>query len=135
MRVRLTVMRVPERILWRRPRSVAREAGANPARTRHCDRASPPLAAIEPQPLARSARWEGAEGSSPGARRPPPTAKHDTPSRKGVAPLHNQPRAGLTVGLLVLSALAAPAALAAGPKVSVRVEGANKTLLAPKTVT
>jgi hypothetical protein len=52
-----------------------------------------------------------------------------------VAPLHNQTRAGLTVGLLVLSALAAPAALAAGPKVSVRVEGANKTLLAPKTVT
>jgi hypothetical protein len=52
-----------------------------------------------------------------------------------VAPLQLKTPTGLTAGILALSALAAPAALAAGPKVSVRVEGAKKTLLAPKTVT
>jgi hypothetical protein len=53
-----------------------------------------------------------------------------------VAPLQLNSRAGLTAGVLALSALAAPAAAgAAGPTVSVRVEGAKKTLLAPRTVT
>jgi hypothetical protein len=44
-------------------------------------------------------------------------------------------RAGLTAGVLALGALAAPAAAVAGPTVSVRVEGAGRALLAPRTVT
>jgi hypothetical protein len=52
-----------------------------------------------------------------------------------VAPLQLNSRAGLTAGVLVLGALAAPAAQAAGPAVSVRVEGASKTLLAARSVT
>jgi hypothetical protein len=43
--------------------------------------------------------------------------------------------AGLVAGLLSLGLLAAPAALAAGPTVSVRVEGASKTLLKARSVT
>jgi hypothetical protein len=53
-----------------------------------------------------------------------------------VAPLPFNTRAGFTAGVLALGALAAPAAaVAAGPAVSVRVEGATRTLLAPRTVT
>jgi hypothetical protein len=52
-----------------------------------------------------------------------------------VAHLQLHTRLGLTAGALALSVLAAPTALAAGPTVSVRVEGAKKTLLAPESVT
>ena len=74
-----------------RPGSVVREAGANPARTRHCDRGSRSQAVLEPQPLAPQ-RGPGRRGSvGPGARRPPSDREADTPSRKGVAHLHEAP--------------------------------------------
>lgn len=52
-----------------------------------------------------------------------------------MAPLTSRTRAGAIAGLLALGALTAPAAHAAGPTVSVRVEGASKTLLKTRTVT
>jgi hypothetical protein len=51
-----------------------------------------------------------------------------------VAQLSPYRPAGLAAGLLGLGLLAAPAALAAGPSVSVRVEGAKRTLLAPTSL-
>jgi hypothetical protein len=52
-----------------------------------------------------------------------------------VAHLPSHRPLGLTAGVLALGLLAAPAALAAGPTVSVRVEGASRTLLKPSPVT
>jgi len=43
-------------------------------------------------------------------------------------------RAGLAAGALGLAMLAAPPALASGPQVGVRVEGATRTLLKPTTI-
>ena len=64
----------------------SREAGAKPARTRHCDRGTPPARA-----LRRPSHWtaDGGPGRrgrvGPEARRPAPTARLISPSWKGVA--------------------------------------------------
>ena len=81
-------------------------------------------------PLDRHAAREGASGSSPGARRPPSDRRHTRPSRKR-GWLHEEHRPGLLAGLVATAVLAAPA-LAAPANVTVRVEGADATLV-PRT--
>src|SRR5215210_6973692 len=97
-----------------------REAGENPARTRHCDRGSPPH--------ARASHWSrkgpGRRGGvGPGVRRPPSDHKARTLVERGGSLQLHRP-AGLLAGLLAL--VLAPAALA-GPTVTIRVEGKTKT--------
>src|SRR3954452_4519431 len=64
----------------------SREAGAKPARTRHCDRGTPPARA-----LRRPSHWTADGGAGrlgrvrPEARPPAPTARLIPPSWKGVA--------------------------------------------------
>ena len=99
------------------PRSVDREAGANPARTRHCDRGSPPQASSTAQPLDRTRAGKARE-VGPGARRPPSDRKAEQPSWKGVAP-HEAPSSRPACRpVLVSSSLAAPAAPPPGPSPS-----------------
>src|SRR3954469_20932033 len=94
MRVRLTVTGcLLARIESPRPGSVEREAGENPARTRHCDRGSPPHAVV-----ATAGHWSRTAGpgrrGEGGAREPgdlPPTTKPTQPSWKGVASPHVRP--------------------------------------------
>src|SRR5215213_9300595 len=128
MRVRLTVT---PRIESPGPGSVDREAGANPARTRHCHRGSPPHACVASHWSAIGPGRRGRVG--PGARRPPSDHKPEAlVERGGSLQLHLR-SAGLAAGLLTL-VVAAPAP-AAGPTVNVRVEGENGTLLERTTVT
>src|SRR5215204_6226056 len=123
MRVRLTVT---PRIESPGPGSVDREAGANPARTRHCHRGSPSHARC--RPLVRS-RTRKARRVGPGARRPPSDHKPEAlVERGGSLQLHRL--AGLVAGFLCLAAFAATTAVAAGPaNVTVRAEGASGTLV------
>src|SRR5213080_4335889 len=106
MRVRLTVMLPPPRIESPRPGSVDREAGANPARTRHCHRGSPPHAARTSAAghwTARAGR-EGAEGN---AREPgdlPPTVKPKSLVERGGSYMKLR-TPGLAAGAVVLAAL------------------------------
>ena len=97
-----------------------REAGANPARTRHCHRGSPPHACVASHWSAIGPGRRG--GVGPGARRPPSDHKPEA-LVEGVAPcISNVRSAGLAAGLLTL-VLAAPA-VAAPSNVTVRIEGA-----------
>src|SRR5215216_1795835 len=129
MRVRLTVT---PRIESPGQGSVDREAGENPARTRHCDRGSPPH--------ARASHWSrrgpGRRGGvGPAVRRPPSDHKARTLVERGGSLQLHRP-AGLLAGSLCLAVLvAAPAVAAAGPTVNVRVEGENRTLLERTQVT
>src|SRR5688572_26182356 len=121
MRVRLTVT---PRIESPGPGSVDREAGANPARTRHCHRGSPPHACVASHWSVIGPGRRGRVG--PGARRPPSDHKPEALVERGGS-LHLQLRsAGLAAGLLTL-ALAPPAL--AGPTVTIRVEGKAKTMV------
>src|SRR5690349_375609 len=115
MRVRLTVT-PPYRITpdhW----SVDREAGANPARTRHCDRGCSPHARDR-------SHWprRGAGKARRGWAREPgdllPTGQAQRPRGKGwLLKLHRV--AGLLAGLCCL--IAAPAASAAPVTVNLRI--------------
>src|SRR5918994_4512371 len=119
MRVRLTVT---PRIESPGPGSVDREAGANPARTRHCHRGSPPHAQASHWSVIGPGRRGGV---GPEARRPPSDRKPEALVERGGS-LHLRFRsAGLAAGLLTL--VIAPAAPAAGPTVDVRVEGETGT--------
>src|SRR4051812_20247544 len=103
MRVRLTVIRPPT-LHWRGPLvGGAREAGANPARTRHCHRVKPSAvrspSGRRPLELAHGL-WEGAD---PVSRKPgdlPPAITHETPSRKGWLMSHRH--VGLPAGALAI---------------------------------
>src|SRR5215210_3971062 len=129
MRVRLTVT---PRIESPGPGSVDREAGENPARTRHCDRGKP--AASESEPLVPSGTGK-ARRVGPGVRRPPSDHKARTLVERGGSLKLHRP-AGLLAGFLCLAALAAASpAAAAGPTVTVRVEGETSTLLERTKVT
>ena len=119
MRVRLTV--TLGRLVYhaRRTRSVVREAGENPARTRHCHRGSPPQGGDScRRSLSRhGAAREGAEGR-PGSQETSLRPPSRTPSWKGVAPrMKLSLSTGLAAGLL---AVAAAPALAAPVTVDLR---------------
>src|SRR5919199_6818371 len=103
-----------------------REAGENPARTRHCDRGSPPLAASSRGHwrAARTGKARTGRAREPGDLLRP---KAHTPSRKGVASMQIlRPRAGLAAGALGVAVLAAPAAAPAKVPVQLRIEGAKR---------
>src|SRR5687767_13979277 len=118
MRVRLTVT---PRIESPGPGSVDREAGENPARTRHCHRGSPPHARSEPLVRHRTGKARrGRPGSQETSLRP---QARSSSGRGGSLQLQFR-SAGLTAGLLTL-ALEPPAL--AGPTVAVRVEGKGAT--------
>src|SRR5215210_2844515 len=121
MRVRLTVT---PRIESPGPGSVDREAGENPARTRHCDRGSPPH--------ARASHWSrrgpGRRGRvGPGVRRPPSDHKARTLVERGGSLKLHRP-AGLLAGFLCL-AVAGPASAAGPADVTLRVEGTSSTVV------
>src|SRR4051794_13061968 len=118
MRVRLTVT---PRIESPGPGSVDREAGANPARTRHCHRGSPSHARASHWSRQGPGRREG-EAREPGDL--PPTTS-PTPRGRGWLLQPHRP-AGLLAGLLCPAA-AAPAA-AAPVTVDLRIEGRDRTL-------
>src|SRR4051812_8101021 len=88
----------------------------------------PTAGGLEPRPLARHARREGAGGPGPEVRRPPSDRKPEALAEGVAHPMKLRPIAGMVAGLLSLG-LAAASAHAAGPAdVTVRVEGAAKTL-------
>src|SRR5215212_3323758 len=122
MRVRLTVT---PRIESPGPGSVDREAGANPARPRHCHRGSPPHACVASHWSSIGPGRRGRVG--PGARRPPSDHKPEALVERGGSLKLRFRSAGLAAGLLTL-AIAAPA-VAAPSNVTVRVEGTNDTVL------
>src|SRR5205807_5059873 len=94
-----------------------REAGVNPARTRHCDRGCPPRRAIAraatgPPPAGR----EGAERGSPGSQETCLRPSHPALAERGWLMLASSRTATAAVICLALALLAsASAALAAGP--------------------
>src|SRR5215212_6074255 len=125
MRVRLTVTatyRITPVL-----RSVAREAGANPARTRHCHRGSPPHAIGEIAGHWHRSAELGRRGEGQ-ARKPGDLLPAERPNalveRGGSVKLHRL--AGLLAGLCCL--LVSPSAQAAPVTVNLRIEGPTRTL-------
>src|SRR5262245_14095470 len=123
MRVGWTVIDLSSYSMAPVHRSVDREAGASPARTRHCHRGSSPQQATD-------AGREGAEGR-PGSQETSRRPQRRTPSWKGVA---SSMKLGLCAGLIAGLICAAPA-LASPATVTVRVEGAASTLVDTARVT
>jgi hypothetical protein len=125
--------------------SVAWEAGEKPARTRHCDRGSPPHARKR-RPLARHSEPGRRGGIGPEARRPAPTASPHRPSWKGVGHHATHPfpaaRSRARARACARRHSAAHSRSSRGtkpgkrrpkgptPNITVRVEGLTKTLLA-----
>ncbi len=113
----------------------SREVGANPTRTRHCDRGC-----SSQRVTARSHRFATRRGkarrSRPGSQETSLRPKAHKPSWKGVGSMLKSravPKALLFACLLSL--VLASLAHAAPASVTVRVEGANQTLLPETTVT
>src|ERR687897_1962918 len=103
------------------PGAVDRESGANPARTRHCHRGSPPHACVASHWSRQGPGRRG--GVGPGARRPPSDHKPEALVERGGSLQLQFRSAGLAAGFLTL--VLAPAAVAAPSNVTVRVEGTN----------
>src|SRR5215210_1903885 len=104
MRVRLTVT---PRIESPGPGSVDREAGANPARSRHCDRGSPPHAPA----IAAAGHWHRlaragkARKGRPGSQETSLRPQAFSPRGKGWLPMQIPHSAGLVAGVLALTLL------------------------------
>ena len=129
MRVRFTVIGVPVVYHAAPTRSVVREAGENPARTRHCHRGSSSHGDRR-RSLSRCAR-EGAEGR-PGSQETSLRPPSRTPSWKGVALSMKLSLSPASIaGLLARRSARARRA----GDVTVRVEGAARTLRRSARVT
>src|SRR5215208_273104 len=104
--------------------------GANPARSRHCERAL--MCRMKPLGADGSPGRRGAESE---ARRPDSGRSPYDPRGRGGSMLNRLRRTALPVALVVLSLAAAPAAMAVPVTVNLRVEGVSDTIFDGQVVT